>query len=78
MLWLEAATGENRTLSLYEINRTLFFSHLVKAYLLKTIHLQVLIHYQRFEKVFLYFYENKKGLHRRQILIIGSKYFVTF
>ena len=45
-----AATGENHTLSPYEIKRTVFFLclflflHLVKPYLLKIIHLPVLTH----------------------------------
>ena len=37
MSWLVAGTGENHTLTLYEIKHTLFFLHLVKAYWLKGI-----------------------------------------
>ena len=57
MSWLAAATGENQTLSLYEIKHALFF-----------LNLQVLIHCQQFGKAFLYFYENK-GLYRQQTLL---------
>ena len=46
-----AATGENHTLSPYEMKHTVFFFvclflflHLVKTYLLKIIHLPVLTH----------------------------------
>ena len=46
-----------------------FFLQLVKAYLLKTIRLQVLVHCFQFGMLFLYFYENKKGSCHRQTLL---------
>ena len=41
----------------------------MKAYFLKTIHLQVLIHCSQIEKALIYFYENKKRLYRLQALL---------
>ena len=61
MSWLAAATGENHTLSLYEIKHTVFlhFLHFSESLFAKN---------HSVGKVFLYFYENKKGLYRRQTL----------
>ena len=65
---MAAATGENNTLTLYEIKHTVLFAFnenlVAKNHSLTRSNSLLTIW-----KSFLYFYENKKGLYRQQILL---------